>query len=429
MAIQAKYIQAITLLVLLISNSAYAEQVLTIEYAVQTALKHDALISVYQSRRDAFKEQSIAEDTLPDPTIKLGMMNLPTDTFKRNQEPMTQLQIGIQQMFPRGNSLEIKSQRANSLSLVENAKTENQFRKVSRDVRETWLELYYWLNAESVVRKNRKLFSKLVTVTKQQYASGRQKQQDVIRSELELGMLDDRELKIQSQIEINQATLAKYIGSEYSKINIDNALPEFNIKNDSAWLNKHPMINMERAMVSANLKNVELAKQSYKPSWMVDLTYGQREDAANGAKRADFISAMVVLDVPLFTGNKQDKNLAASKFELNSALNSHEERKRDLNRMWKSGLAKEKQLSLRIKKYKSLLVPKARENTKAAMVIYQSGRGSFTALMRAQITELETQLSALRIQVDHKKTQAQLLYFVGENSRSLTTSVLENNNE
>lgn len=414
MAITAKLVKTLTIVSLLSGFSVNAEQTLTIERAVQTALERDALINVYQSRSQAYREQAVAEDTLPDPKIKLGLMNVPTDTYKMNQEPMTQTQIGIQQMFPRGNSLEIKSQRAMNMSTAERAKTENQRRKITREVRETWLELYYWLNADRVVKENRNLFSKLVSVTKQQYAAGRQKQQDVIRSELELGMLDDRELKIITKLEVTRATLEKYIGNSVSTINMASELPYFTVARNNAWLEKHPMMNMEDAMVLSNEKNVALAKQSYKPSWMLDLTYGRREDAANGTERADFASAMLMFDLPLFTGDKQDKKVAASKYRLNSALNSRDERKRNLERMWKVSLLKEKHLSQRIKKYKTLLVPKAHENTNAALYSYQSGRGAFTALMRAQIIELETQLRALRLDVDHKKTQAQLLYFVGE---------------
>lgn len=423
MAIIARLLKSIITVLLLCGSSVQAEnkliaeEELTIEQAVRVALERDALTHVYQSRRDAYREQSIAEDTLPDPKIKLGMMNFPTDTFERNQEPMTQVQLGIRQMFPRGNSLQIKSKRAINMSIAENAKTENQRRKVTRDVRETWLELYYWLNAERVVSKNRNLFSKLVSVTKQQYAAGRQKQQDVIRSELELGMLDDRELKIKTRLEITRAKLAKYIGEDIYKMDLDNVLPVFNVnKNESTWLERHPMMSMEQAMVKTNEKNVELAKQSYKPSWMLDLTYGKREDTDSGVERADFLSAMVMFDLPLFTADRQNKKVAASKARLNSALYSREERKRDLNRMWQSNLSKEKQLSLRFKKYKTLLVPKAFDNTKAALYSYQAGRGAFTALMRAQIIELETQLRALRLDVDHKKAQAQLLYFIGESS-------------
>lgn len=355
MATYARFIQVTALL---FSFSVSAEQNLTIEQAVQAALERDALINVYQSRRDAYREQSIAEDTLPDPKIKFGLLNFPTDTFARNQEPMTQIKLGIQQMFSRGNSLEIKSQRTMNMSMAENAKTENQRRKITQEVREVWLELFYWLKAKGVVNENRNLFSRLVSVTKQQYAAGRQKQQDVIRSELELGMLDDRELKIETKLEVTRAKLAKYIGNDFTMSDISSILPQFKVlKNNAAWIEKHPMINMEDAMVKAKEKNVDLAKQSYKPSWMLDLSYGKREDTANGIERPDFVSAMVVFDLPLFTADKQDKKVAASKFRLNSALNAREERKRNLNRMWESNLSKEKRLSQRIKKYKKLAHP------------------------------------------------------------------------
>jgi len=417
MAFFARLINVITLFTLYSTVSVYAEQTLTIEQAVQTALERDALINVFKFRRDAYKEQSIAEDTLPDPKIKLGVMNVPVDTYSLNQEPMTQVQLGITQMFPRGNSLEIKSQRALSMSMVEEAKTENQRRKVTREVRETWLELYYWLHAESVVKKNRNLFTKLVSVTKQQYAAGRQKQQDVIRSELELGMLDDREMKIQTRIETTQAKLIKYMGVDFSDIKLSTEFPIYTIqKNDTSWLESHPQLRMEQAMVAINEKNVDLEKQSYKPSWSLDLTYGKREKSISGVERADFASVMVMFDLPLFTADRQDKKVAASKSRLNAALNLREDRKRNLINMWQAGLAKEKRLLQRIKQYENLLLPKSDENTKSALYAYQSGRSGFTALMRAQITELESQLRALRLTVEHKKTQALLLYLAGENS-------------
>ena len=417
MAIFARLFKTITIVMLLSSFSVQAEKMLTIEQAVQTALQRDALINVYQSRSSAFKEQAVAEDTLPDPKMKLGVMNVPTDSYALNQEPMTQVQIGIQQMFPRGNSLEIKSQRIASMATLEGARTENQRRKVTQDVRETWLELFYWLNAERVVRENRDLFRKLVLVTKQQYAAGRQKQQDVIRSELELGMLDDRETKITTMLEITRAKLEKYIGRDLSDVELDTVLPLLNVKEQNTnWLEKHPVMNMQQAMVVANEKNIELAKQSYKPSWMLDVTYGKRQDAINGTERADFVSAMVVFDLPLFTADRQDKKVAANKFRLNGALNSRDERKRELIKMWQAAQAKELRLSQRIKQYQTLLVPKSRENTESALFAYQSGRSDFTALMRAQITELETQLKELRLKVDAAKTRALLIYLVGENS-------------
>ena len=416
MAYPAKLLPIIALYGLL-NHFVFAQGSLSIEEAVKIALERDPLISAYQARKEAYQDQAIAEDSLPDPQIKLGLMNLPSDTFKRDQEPMTQLQLGIQQMFPRGKTLELKSQRAINMSMFEEARLENQKRKITRDVRETWLELYYLLNAERVVKNNRNFFKKLVSVTEQQYAAGRQRQQDVIRSELELGMLADREINIRTQLEMTRTQLEKLVANYASKINIENELPEFNfIQIHKFSSDNHPLIKMQNAMIQVSEKNVALAKQSYKPSWMLDLTYGQREDAPNGTKRADFVSAMLMFDLPIFTADLQDKKVSASKYRLNSAFNSREDAKRDLKRRWDTTLLREVRLAKRAGIYDKSLVPKAKENTKAALFSYQNGRGVFTALMRAQIIELDTQLKALRLNVDHKKTQAQLLYFIGENN-------------
>ena len=106
--------------------------------------------------------------------------------------------------------------------------------------------------------------------------------------------------------------------------------------------------------------------------------------------------------------------MEASKYKLKSALSARDERARELTQMWHSNNANLTRLEQRIKQYQNLLLPKANENSKAALYAYQSGRGNFSALMRAQITELETQLQALRLQVDQVKTKAELLYLSGE---------------
>ena len=61
MAFLAKFIQVAMLFALLSNFSVHAEQFISIERAVQTALEHDALTHVYQFRRDAYREQRSEE--------------------------------------------------------------------------------------------------------------------------------------------------------------------------------------------------------------------------------------------------------------------------------------------------------------------------------------------------------------------------------
>ena len=408
----------VSALSLILINISKAEEI-SLSEAETIALENDPLVKAYQSRTSALKAKAIAADTLPDPKLKLGLMNFPTDTYKRDQEPMTQVQVGIQQMIPRGSSLEIKSRRTNYMADAESAKASNQYRKVRQQVRDVWFEVLYWEQALRVVKQNRVLFKRLVNTTRTQYASGRHRQQDVVRAQLELGMVDDRLYKIRSMIDTSRAKLSRLLGEDISnkEISVDfPILPEIVDKLIlSELIDRHPLLQMQQAMLSASEQGVAMARQNYKPSWMVDLTYGARDgNNPNGSPRADFASAMVMLDIPIFTGNRQDKYLAASQAERQSAILVREEKKRDLKQQLDDAYATWQRLDERLQHYRDYLVPKAKENATTSLQAYQSDRGDFTALMRAQITELETLLSALRIRVDYKKSQAKLLYLSGE---------------
>ena len=52
--------------------------------------------------------QSIMAGTLPDPTLMLGLMNLPTNGYAFDQEGMTQFKVSLSQKFSRGDSLSLK---------------------------------------------------------------------------------------------------------------------------------------------------------------------------------------------------------------------------------------------------------------------------------------------------------------------------------
>lgn len=426
MWVNIKKITIVGIVSLVMISSGYADEnteallpALSIEQAVTIALKNDPVVVSFQDKEQAFREASVAASALPDPDIKLGFMNFPTDTYKRNQEPMTQVQVGITQMFPAGDSLDIKASQKTDFANAEMAKGKNQLRLIKRQTRKAWLELYYWTEALKVVKKNNALFENLVNVTESNYAAGRQHQQDVIRAELELELLADKETDILASIKKARAELAKLIGEAMAQRPLEKSLPELNLSvefRNIEKINAHPMLQAQNAMVAASNNGIALAKQSYKPNWMVDLTYGMRDAAPNGVERADFLSAMVKFSVPLFTGNLQDRKVAASKRRQHASLNDLEDKKRQLIQMHQSNLSDFEQFSNRSARYKKVLLVKAHENAEVALSRYQSDRGKFTDLIRARMTELDMQLKALRLEINQHKSYSDLTYLVGEQS-------------
>ena len=71
-----------------------------LEQAVTLALDHSLELASIRARSDAIRAASSYAGALPDPTLSLNAMNMPTDTFSFDQEPMTQMQVALSQSFP-----------------------------------------------------------------------------------------------------------------------------------------------------------------------------------------------------------------------------------------------------------------------------------------------------------------------------------------
>ncbi|TNF95146.1 MAG: hypothetical protein EP297_11660 [Gammaproteobacteria bacterium] len=405
--------------ILLLAASSLLHAELNLQQAEEIAVNEDPMLAGLREKAKAFQEQSVADGQLPDPKLKFGLMNFPTDTFHRRQEPMTQVQLGVQQMFPPGNTLEHKSKRTSYMGNVQQAKALVQELKIRREVRKAWLETWYWVEADKVVRKSQDLFNQLVNITRSRYTVGGQNQQDVIRAELELEMLGDKQTNINAMEEKNRAELARWIGSDRSADSLGSELPVLTqiseYKKLLDGLKDHPVMHAENAQVQASQQAVAIARDAYKPKWMLDMTYGAREgDNMDGSERADFASAMVMVDMPLFVDKRQDRNLAASQHRASAAKLARDTRYKDLERMLSKTHAEWVRLDERVKRYEKSLLPQARANAEASLNAYQSDRGDFTMLMRARIT-VNTRLQAMRLKVDYAKSQAGLLYLAGEN--------------
>lgn len=400
-------------------TSSLAGATLDLPTAERLALQRDLSAPSLQASAQALNERAVAEGQLPDPRLKLGAMNLPVDSFDRDQEPMTQMQVGVQQTFPPGQTRQLRQRRTLSLAEAGSARAQARRLAVEREVRLQFLELYYLVHAGAIVDRSQALFQQLAEVTESQYAAGRKNQQDVLRASVELALLEDRRTRIRTQEDEVRAALARLIGPEPARQSLDGAFPRLTEPSRpealEAALPGHPLMRVEEGQVKANQLAVGLARERYKPGWMLDLTYGDRTgENPDGTDRDDFFSAMVLLDIPLFTDKRQDRQLAASQQELAAAQLNRDDRLLELKGMLEADYAQWLRLGQRIRLYEEQVLPQAEQHALASLQAYQSGVTDFSGLMRARLNELDSRLTALRLRVDRAKTQARLLYLMGE---------------
>lgn len=409
------------------SVSYAAEQSLTFAKAIQIAQKNDPWLDGSRHKQQSLASLSHVANTQPDPKVSFAFANLPTDSFDFSQESMTQFKIGVSQMFARGNSLAIKNQQLKLQSQQHPLQRQDREQKVAVIVGSLWLDLYRVQQSIILIEQNRNLFEQLTQLAEVSYGSGlgKTRQHDIVSAQLELTRLEDKLNQLRQEQSRYQGMLGQWL-VDYNFIfkRVSKDLPELMLNqpffiDDNRqlateklviMLSAHPAIKAIDKKISATRIEIDLAEQKYKPQWGINASYGYRGDDQMNNSRADFFSLGVVLDVPLFTANRQDN-------EVKSAISKTEVIKTEktiLIRQFISAFSSAKGRFLRLNEreslYKTRLLPQSHDQAQVLLTAYTNDDGDFAEVVRARIVELNAQIDFLAIKVQQKKIILEINY-------------------
>ncbi len=433
------------------------ERVLSFEMAIKKAQKNDLWLTGNIHKQKSIESMSTAVSTLPDPKISIGLANLPTNGFDFGQEGMTQAKIGIAQMFPRGDTLDIKSQQLRIQSEAFPFQRQDREAKVAVTVGGLWLDAYRVQQSIALIEKNRSLFEQLADVAQASYSSalGKTRQQDIVRAQLELTRLEDRLEKLGQQKNRYEGMLSQwliqfstnndsleanlYSGLSLHGIALSNQLPQIDLLNTDLvktenWLQpqelvhyfkNHPSVVAIDKKVSATKTSIKLAKQKYKPEWGVSASYGYRADDPMGRSRADLFSVGVTFDLPLFTENRQDKEVQSAIYKTEAVKTEKLLLLRQLLGAYSSAKGRLQRIKGRQSLYKLKLLPQIHDQAEASLTAYTNDDGDFSEVVRSRIAVLNTDVDSLTIDVEEQKITLELNYlFIGTIKPAMTKNKL-----
>ncbi|MBU2925560.1 TolC family protein [Colwellia sp. 1_MG-2023] len=438
---------AAMLIIVFSSHSYAAEQGLSFTQAIKIAQKNDPWLDGSRHKQKSIEALSFVANTQPDPSVSVTFVSLPTDGFNFDQENMTQFKVGVSQMFGRGDSLEIRSKQLQLQSQEQPFKRKDRENKVAVTVGSLWLDLYRVQESIRIIETSRNLFEQLSQLAESSYSSnlGGTRQVDIVRAQLELTQLEDRlnQLKLEQNryqgmleqwlshywttgslsedLDTNNNTLIRLIGSELPQLDLyrkEALYDEKQLKPSqlALILARHPAVQAVDKNIEATRIGVNLAEQKYQPQWGVNASYGYRADDSFGNSRADLFSIGVVFDLPLFTGNRQDK-------EVSSAIANTEVIKTEkllLIRQLISAFASAKGQFFRIKERQTLyierLLPQIQQQVQASLTAYTNNEGDFSEVVRGRIAELNAQIEFLTINTQEQKIILEINYFLADNA-------------
>ena len=385
------------------------------------ALADNPGLAEMQARYEALTEVAPQKASLPDPVLSFNAVNFPWDEFDRNQENMTQLQVGVSQMFPYPGKLGLREDVALFEAEAAMHSVEEMRLRLDMNVSVTWWELYFLDRSLETVQRNQSLLRQFVEVAKTKYEVGKGLQQDVLLAQLELSKLLDQEIRIGAMREHRQIRLNLLMGAAP---NLPIALPTITMQVTQSLAveetlyqraaSSRPILAQERAMIKASESRLELARKDYYPDFKVGVRYGNRDENDLGQSRQDFLSVMLSVNVPLYAGTKQDRavqqrsrELAKSQYALaderNLVLSSISQAKTDYQRA-------SDQVSL----FSEGIIPQARQTVESMLAGYQVDQVDFLNLVRSQVTLLNYELQYWKSYTEVNQSIARIQAAVGE---------------
>ncbi|WP_295898819.1 TolC family protein [uncultured Vibrio sp.] len=418
------------------------QQQLSLTQLIEMALTSDANRKQFYAQSQAMRESGTAVATLSDPKLKVGFGGLPVDSFQFDEDPMTNVSVGLMQQFGRGSTLDLQRQKANQQADGVTLQIAARELDVANSMTQLWLELGYQQQAEKMLAENRRLMVEMETFIQTNYSIGKNEAQDLLNAQLQVSQLDEKILANRQMQRRLTAQLSEWLGSQWlmqnETLQATNQLDWTALaqkQTDSTTrhyqhLNTHPMVKMADVAISANQTQVEIADQAYTPQFGVEVMYAYRQaNNMQGDPASDLLSAYLTVDVPLFTGNRQDKNHSAAQYQVGAAKLQKDTLLSQMNAQVNTLLIDKINLEQRLERYQTSLLPQSSARTKAVERGYQNNTAQFNDVISAHRDELALQLEQQRLITDLNQVNSNLASLLGGFDFSVDTPSLNTANQ
>lgn len=272
----------------LVASLASAKEAATLDELIQWAQQHDPVILQSQLQQQVDEAHAIAAGTMPDPRVSFGLTNLPVDSFDLDQEPMTQITLGVSQQLPRGDSLSLRRSQLWARAQVQTAARRLQAHQVRRDVTLLWLTIYQQQQRLHLLDEQRMALQQLEKLAQASYRvhSGQARQQQVIAAKVARIRLDEKRASFQQQQARGVEQLKQWLvaqTSQASPFDVDHApltnpalrlsqqigterVDSLQAADYRTRLSKHPSIQLADQRVRSADKQVEVVREQHQPA-------------------------------------------------------------------------------------------------------------------------------------------------------------------
>ncbi len=386
---------------------------------IQEGLENNQSIQSLEFIVQSLKEEIDFAGSLNDPRLGVGLLNLPTDTFNFDQEPMTQKQIFIAQKIPWFGKLSLQSQQAALKAIKQAAILDAKRLELARQIAVAYYELSFVSSSQEINERLIGMMNQLLRVAETKYAAGSGLQQDVLHAQVELSKLLDEKIMLEQKHRTLEDQMNGLLNREnFIPIPLPQRLPYPDLTVQTKELQtlalaRNPWLKVRQAEIDKAAVETQLARKDYWPDMDFKVAYGQRDESKAGQDWADFFSASVVMNIPLWKKNRQDKKLSANQSRHQAALRSYQNLVRSLPHKIDALATDIQNIQKNYRLITDALIVQAEQWAHSSLAAYEVGKVEFNTMLTAQIRLLRFELQSVNYLLSLYKKRAELEEVLG----------------
>ncbi len=395
----------------LASLHVYAEPGLSLAEAMRLSTQHQPLLESLDDAASSSMAAAVASSQLPDPRLKLGVVNLPVtsnDAFRFNRDDMTMSTIGVmQEMVPT-------AKREAGARAMQATATQYQTEKIAtsksiqRDAGLAWLDVY---EAQRKVELYQRIMNEMTAernVIKARIASGGAQLAEVFKLDTQLSNTHHLFITAQRDERKARALLSRWIGSAANQP-ISSELPMYSLSVNRDVLNeqidKHPLVLNAKQIEQVAISETDRAKADRELNWSWEVMYGKRR-----SDLSDMLTLQVAIDLPWDRPNRQDKRTAEKMLQVEKARKLTEDRRLELSAELAGVMADQEAAKAREDEHQQRLIPTAKALLGLAQAGYQAGKQNLSEVWDARRGLIEVEMEHWAILTDIQRAAIKLAY-------------------
>lgn len=394
--------------------------ILTLDKAIEQALSGNPGLGQIKARAEALATIPSQAGTLPDPTVNIGLLNVPTSSFDLHKEDMTMLEMGVSQSIPFPGKLALREKIAEQEALAAADSVDEARLRLVREVKTGWWRLFYYDHALSLLNESEQFFLQLIDIAQAKYKFGKGTQQDVLLAQLELSKLKDEKLNLISMRHGQEAQFNVLLDRmpevpvhipEETEIKLP-VIAETALQDKAVKL--RPLFAQHRKMLDAAKSKVDLAKRDYYPDFTVGAGYAVRQNTPTGQSRSDFANVQLSMNVPIFIDRKQAKAVEQRQGELLEERYSLQDEHHKIQAEIAAKAAEYQHAKEKLALLEHEIIPQAQQTLDSLLAGYQVNQSDFSDLLRTQLSFFQYQTQYWLALTNTQQILAELSAAVGE---------------